>query len=259
MPSASLVVRHVRGTLACAVALSAMLALYPHEPVYAAEPGSGSTSPVCGPDVTKELTDALARTRAIFATWPSKHKTDGCQALISLKQSPSGQFYGEIAWDVVELHNNYWILTYRKAAPDAGGCATAGAVPRCGSSVQVGTECYYAGSPNYSLFGALFKLCYDHFSATEPRRAGSYTEKEMLWWIDTYKGPIGPRGVLRPASGNFIPSQQWAIAGYRGWPISKTPAPAGDRSNCIPVCPLPYVGPKFQVRWSFEDGAIENL
>lgn len=254
-----LFIRNLRRLLACMTALSLLLAPALPQPAYAAEPGPTPASPVCGPDVTEELKNALARTRTAFAAWTLKQKTEGCQALVSLKQSPSGHFYGEIAWDVVELHNNHWILSYRIAGPDAGGCATAGAIPRCGSSVQVGGECYYAGSPNYALFGALFKSCHDHFHATEPRRADTYTEKEMLWWIDIYKGPLGPRGVLRPASGNFIPSRQWAVAGYRGWPLSKAPAPSGDRSNCIPICPLPYSGPTFKVRWSFENGKIEYL
>ena len=49
---------------------------------------------------------------------------------------------GSYARDIVELHNDAWILKYRPL------CAAEGATPPRGSTVQVGSERYYAGSPN---------------------------------------------------------------------------------------------------------------
>jgi hypothetical protein len=213
---------------------------------------------ICGPDVTTELKDALDRTKKAFATWDATKRKEACDALTSTRRSPSGKRYGEIAWDVVELHNQAWILNYQEASPGTLGCATEGATPACIKSVQVGSECYYAGSVNYALFGVMFKLCYDNFSSN-PRQADEYSKGIMLILIDLYKGPVGPRGAIDPGAPNFIPSQQWAVAGYEGWPAPLVVAPPGDRSNCAPICPTPYDGRRFTVRWLFENGTPEYL
>ena len=141
---------------------------------------------------------------------------------------------GGAAWDIRELHNNEWILQYRPA------CATKRADPPCGSTVKVGDDCYYAGSPNYVIYGAMCKLCYDHYvAAKDDANKGRFEQKSMEGWITFYKSKAG----------NYSPSLAWAIAGYQGWPSGGTP-PAGDRNNCEPVCPTAYVGGPFGVRWS---------
>jgi hypothetical protein len=111
--------------------------------------------------------------------------------------------------------------------------------------VQVGSDCHYAGSANYVIFGVMCKLCSDHFTAIGSSDARDYTEAEMLHLIDLYKG-TGFTGLSTP-SANFVPSQNWAVAGYRGWPGAL--APAGDRSGCSPTCPTPYGGAAFRINW----------
>ena len=197
-------------------------------------PGDEITIPkfVCGPDVTKQVEDAVAKARSLFAAWTAEQKDESCEDL-------RGITTGSYAWDIVELHNNGWILSYRPL------CATQGATPPCGSTVQVGRECYYAGSPNYVIFGTMCRLCYDHFYAQG--RAGAnvgytgwmdFTEKSMLDLIDLYKS----------GSGNVAPSKAWAVAGRDGWPSGGKP-PKGDRPGCAPQCSQPYTGPAFRVNW----------
>jgi outer membrane protein OmpA-like peptidoglycan-associated protein len=186
----------------------------------------------CGPDVTAELTAAVARTRSTFSGWSATEREEHCDALDSLST-------GGYAWDVVQLHNNDWIhLMYRPA------CATAGATPPCGSTVQVDAECSYAGSPNYVIFGVMCELCHGHYVGTgNSSGQARFTEAEMLSWIDFYKGP----GVVSSAAGNYADSRRWASAGYRGWPT--VASPAGDRPGCDPSCPTPHTGPAFEVAW----------
>ena len=186
----------------------------------------------CGPDVTAQVARAVERTRAMFAGWTPDQRTESCEALRGVR---TGQF----AWDIVQLHNPGWILTYRPL------CATQGATPVCGDTVQVGSECYYAGSANYGIFGTMCRLCYDHFYALH--RAGSmpgytgymdFEESSMVDLIDLYKS----------SSRNVVPSKAWAVAGRNGWPGGGSPPP-GDRSNCAPECSMPYTGPDFDVNW----------
>lgn len=199
----------------------------------APSPAPAQPQSVCGPNVTAQIQAAVANTRSTFAGWSNPGKHNACQALISLST-------GAYAWDIIELHNNAWLLGYRPA------CATAGATPPCGSTVQVGTDCYYAGSPNYVIFGTMCSVCNAHYASIgDSSNAAKFTQAEMEWWINFYKG-TGALGLSTP-SGNFGPSRDWAIAGYRGWPSAG--APGGDRNTCQPSCPTPYSGGPFHVNW----------
>ena len=192
---------------------------------------------VCGPDVTLQIAAAVAATGAAFARWSSEEKSEACDALDSLST-------GACAWDIIELHNNAWI--YRNYRPT---CATQGANPPCGSTVQVGDECYYAGSANYVIFGKMCRLCADYYLSIPLINTGfaRFTRRSMEDLIDLYKGH-GFTGLATP-SANYRESVRWANAGYDGWPSGGSPPP-GDRSNCSPLCPTPYHGPSFTVEWA---------
>jgi hypothetical protein len=188
---------------------------------------------VCGPDVTEPLQTVCDLTKTTFAGWSPVAKTTACGSLTSY-------LTGEAAWDIIELHNQDWIyLLYRPA------CATQGATPVCGRSVQVDKDCHYAGSVNYVIFGVMCKLCHDYFTSIGSSEADDYTWKEMLSLIDLYKGS-GFAGLATPST-NFMPSVYWASAGYRGWPA--VASPSADRLNCSPTCPMEYSEGDFSVRW----------
>lgn len=182
---------------------------------------------VCGPDVTAKVQSAVAGIGTTFAGWSSSQKEDACDALDSYRT-------GGYAWDIVELHNNAWILSFRPT------CATEHATPHCGSSVQVGPECYYAGSANYVIFGKMCRLCAAYYLSIPLISTGyaRFTRNAMRDLINLYKS----------GATNVAPSIAWAEAGHDGWPSGGSP-PTGDRSNCAPLCPSPYTGPDFHVNW----------
>jgi hypothetical protein len=181
---------------------------------------------VCGPDVTSQVAEAVRLTRSLFGGWSKSQREDACDALVSFS-------VGDCSWDIVDLHNNDWIN--KDFQPT---CATTGAKPACGESVQIDDDCYYAGSANYVIYGTMFRLCSGEDS--------DFTRPTMKSFIDMYKGS-GISGVGTPAP-NLKPSLAWAEAGWDGWPSGGTPPP-GDRNNCVPMCPLPPTHTVFDIHW----------
>jgi hypothetical protein len=194
---------------------------------------------VCGPDVTRQVADAVRLAESIFGGWNRSQKEDACDALVEL---PEAAF----AWDILDLHNNAWILEYRCSPPSSSCqvgppcpptsvCASCGATPPCGSTVEVDKECYYAGSANYVIWGVMCKLCRDEFGGSE------FSGDRMRFLVDLYK-LWGLKGD------NLATAKAWATAGDQGWPSGGTP-PRGDKSNCSPMCPTPYQGSAFRITW----------
>lgn len=197
---------------------------------------------VCGPDATSKINESLSNLISVFGEWDSDRKKHACTDLIT----PPAAL---VAWDIIDLHNSDWI--HELFRPE---CATKGAKQPCGHSIQVGKECYYAGSANYVVFGVMCKLCHDYlllppkfypenpdpyekYTAKASPPAENFTKEAMLSLIALYK----------KTAHNFTESQQWAGAGYDGWPSGGTP-PAGDRSNCSPTCPKP-LDIDLKIRW----------
>ncbi len=187
--------------------------------------------PLCGPNVTKQLEDAVASVTSSFTRLSSDEQEEVCGTLNSL-------ISGSSTWDIMPLYheNNAWI--YQNYQPV---CASAGGNPRCGETVQVGQHCYYSGTANYVIFGTMCRLCQQNLEEDE---GSNYDEDHMIELIDFYKGP----GIFFAAAGNYVPSLQWARAGYHGWPNGGNPPP-GDRNNCAPQCPKPYYFGPMPVRW----------
>ncbi len=188
---------------------------------------------VCGPDVTAQVARAVGLARSLFAGWTREQREDACGALVGVR-------VGYCSWDIVQLHNDRWISSDYQPRH----CATTGAPKgqECGESVQVGGECYYAGSPNYVIYGTMFNLC----ARENPDPHFSFTRSDMKTLIDLYKGS-GVSGLATP-SANFKPALAWAYAGYDGWPSGGSP-PSGDRNNCKPMCPSAYAGDPFDIHW----------
>jgi len=197
-----------------------------------AGPTPPKPSSFCGPDVTNQVSDAIDKTRSTFGGWSTDDKTSACHSLNS-------KITGGFAWDIGELHNQSWIRNYQ---PE---CATENVQPACRASVQVGSDCYYAGSVNYVIFGVMCDLCDKHFTSLRSSDADDYKLGGMLKLIDEYKG-TGFTGLQTPSK-NFVPSKEWATAGFFGWPSAS--APMGDRANCAPACQKPYNGSAFIVHW----------
>ena len=148
-----------------------------------------------------------------------------------------------IAWDIDELHNQQWIKRYRPECATACGnqpCGKfypeeVGTVAAATASVWIQDGCYYPGSVNYVIFGVMCKLCFDFYVSISDSDYAYFSEKAMQTMIWSYKGGgLNPKGP----SPNFHPSQQWAKAGYHGWPSAGTPG--ADRPKCT-RCPISYL------------------
>ncbi|MEW6417507.1 MAG: DUF4157 domain-containing protein [Nitrospirota bacterium] len=172
--------------------------------------------PICGPNVTSQIRSALSNVRYAFGRLTATRRS----ACRNLDHLPMAAY----SWDIIDLHNSDWIWQIYRPF-----CATHGYNPSCGHSVQVGSQCHYAGSANYVVFGLMCKLCYE-------LGLQRFTEEYMLNLIRRYKS----------GAPNYIPSRLWAIAGYHEWPSAETPQ--GDRSNCLPTCDLERTVPML-VRW----------
>jgi outer membrane protein OmpA-like peptidoglycan-associated protein len=185
---------------------------------------------VCGPDVTKELGDALKLTQAIFGGWDENHKKSACYAL-------NNAVIGGAAWDILELHNDgNWIPNFRPS------CASPSSNYNCESSVQVGSHCYDPGSVNYALFGTMCSLCDQFFTSIHSEDAALWKLDGMLRTIELYK-------KINFSKDKY--AKEWATAGWHGWP---TMPPASDRPGCSPTCPIPYRSkageqPWFHMHW----------
>lgn len=188
-------------------------------------PGQGSSAacpPTCGPDVTAHVKDVLGSIKRIFGGWSKADQERACNAITSGAPDPNKPDapIWLNAWDITELHNQAWI----NQPPISPPCA----MPQdtCGSTVAVDGKCYYGGSVNYLMFGAMMKLC-------------GKSQQEMLVVIDLYKGPLPPIPVLlpdgRPAAANWQPSRDFAKAAFEGWP-SGGMLPPSDRPKCKRSC-----------------------
>jgi len=178
-----------------------------------------ATSPppsVCGPDVTSQVSDVLTAMSSDWAGWNANQRDEACWALENISCGPS-------AWDIVDLHNNAWIYqNYRPA------CATQGATPPCGSTVQIGSGCHFAGAANYVIFGRQCALC-------------------DIWRWTMHMAVRAHKIHLRGYDKDIDAAMAWADAGFDGWPGSATPA--GDRNSCSPTCATPYAGAAFDYHW----------
>jgi hypothetical protein len=164
----------------------------------------------------------LQEVESTFARADDLTKGASCTSLYSLATA----FF---VWDILQLHkdNQGWIKTYE-------GCGKGDA---CGQSVQVTSQCHYAGSVNYVLFGTAHRLCYNYYKRLGVDVERYHSEEAMLNDINKYKG-TGPFDLGTPAA-NFDASKNWAVLGYHGF--KPTRVISGDRPDCATTCKWPYM------------------
>jgi hypothetical protein len=203
---------------------------------------------VCGPDVTKQVSQALYDTMDAFSDWDDDDQKTACDAIIAV---PLSRDMDNAAWDIVELHSQGWIKSFQRfdcssEIGDPYGLST------CVASVQVGDQCYYAGSVNYIVFGLMCRMCHMFFAEMgDPigwsNDSSDYTAGMMLNYIDLYKR-VWPWIVGDVPSKNIQSAKDWAQSGYFGWPGWGIDTPGGDRPSCSPTCPRKALN-KFHVYW----------
>lgn len=180
--------------------------------------------PVCGPNVTRRVQEAMELTRLSFRSWSAGQKHAACYELVGYLGGGGG-----VAWDTVELKTFPW-------RPRCPSCS----IPRrpCGDSVTVSGACFFAGSVNYVTFGVMMRLCFDWVGLTEKWK---FKKDAMESLILAHK-----YGASWP---NIKASLAWADAGYDGWPLVDSPTGLADRTECPPTCHCTNVGPRFTVLW----------
>jgi Domain of unknown function (DUF4157) len=180
-------------------------------PAASPRPVAPAATGICGPDVRQQMVAVVAATKAAYSGWSDDQKDEACWALENTQCGP-------VAWDIREMHNADWLSGYQPA------CATPTANPRCDNTVQVGSQCFYHGTPNYVIFGVMCKLC------------GIWqTTMDALIWL------------YKHSSANYAGSVAWADAGYNDWP--SVADPPGDRPSCLVNCSRPYAGGPMTVHW----------
>ncbi|MFC1759462.1 RHS repeat domain-containing protein [Planctomycetota bacterium] len=189
---------------------------------------------MCGPDVTPQVTAVLTKLKTTFATFTPAKQDAVCSNIFGksafLDTDPNtGTTMGINAWDINQLHVQGWI----NAAPYSPPCALPSSKNPlgCQNTVEVSGGCYYAGSVNYVVYGHLATLC-------------GISRCWMQSLIDAYKGPVP---FYRDPSPNWLPSKDWADAGFDGWPTPPAATPAPDRAHCPATCPVPYAGIPFTI------------
>jgi hypothetical protein len=193
--------------------------------------GGGCVDKTCGPNLTEPLGYAVVWMKTEFARWSAVDRRMACDSLYDL---------GPIAWDIAELDPPSRRQFIARYGPE---CTT------CGDAVQVGHDCHHAGSVNYVVFGAMMRLCHDHYKGTVlGPSARWFSEEAMNLMIVLHKTDLWSGAE----AGNLDPSIAWAKAGYRGWPPTDGTlrgTPHGDRDYCKATCGKPYKGPGLTVRW----------
>jgi outer membrane protein OmpA-like peptidoglycan-associated protein len=190
----------------------------------------------CGPNVTKQVGDSVAKIKTDFRKLSADEKNTSCDWL-------RDEVYGLISWDIRPLHQQSWIRNDygQTCAQPLGGEGVC-----CHRSVQIGDACHYAGSVNYVSFGAMCRECFDHYATAPVDLSGVYNfrEQSMVDLIELYKGGHLP---FTSRASNVENSKKWASAGYQGWPSGGS-QPKADCAECAP-CPTQYVGKEFDARW----------
>ena len=222
---------------------------------HATSPASATAGPpasfACGIDITDMTRVAIRSAQTAFGSLANDKKHEACSALYSLRT-------GDYAWDIVELHAQVKSDTLNQ--PFRPICATSGATPACGSSVQIGGSCHFAGSANYVIFGVMCKLCSDYYTDLLNRASWyevfdkdtyqtaktQFSVEGMFGLIDLYKKYV-PLLKGDSTAPNINAAKRWSIAGYDGWPNNAATPPA-DRGNCTMTCPHRATS-AFQVSW----------
>ena len=106
--------------------------------------------------------------------------------------------------------------------------------PDCKWTVQVDNQCFYAGNVNYVTLGRIVRLCCHvcYHSKKDTCRTN------MVMMIRAYKG----------GTPSFMPSVEWAIAGFEGWPETYG-TPPSSYPKCRIGCPTKYHNGLFEIRW----------
>jgi hypothetical protein len=204
---------------------------------------------VCGPNVTSQLAGTLSQIQSDFKGWSNEDKFRACRrVLLPVKLPEKGQWspkntplqnlraWADInGWDIYALYQgaSQWLREPPVCGPCAQPSSTAppGASEfhsghedpaTCSDTVQVGSDCWLNGTPNYATYGIMCRLCQHAF----PQNFfGALYRAELL--IKAYK-KFGGSGES-PAD-----PLRWVRAAFNGGPSATVSG--GNRPTCATTC-----------------------
>ena len=217
---------------------------------------------VCGPDITDPLVALIRQVRDDFILHPEGNEYR-CSVIISGK--------ADKAWDIRELFGrtddpnmgiNWYLHNYREKF----GCAKP---PPCHKSVWVrrnpysppsdwaNGHCWYSGSVNYLLWGAIFRLCNIsegamHFWLQMWKQEWTFATIVPSYMLDKVVGPL----VLKRGDPNLMDAHAWAKAGYRGWPKQWGPSPQLKEQEPCRYCMQALSTDRFSYYWGNRQGLV---
>jgi peptidoglycan hydrolase-like protein with peptidoglycan-binding domain len=217
-------------------------------------PAPGPTR-VCGPDVSAETSRAWASARSVFGALPFAGKLDNCRMLVQpFIKGAGGLALNQDAFDTWGLFQGS--IGWTRIPPWHGSCGTPGSagnlhdnfdplhedISVCSNSVQIGSDCWLSGTPNYGLFGIAMRACSD-FTGPLAGIPG-ISALHSLFSLPFTVALVGAYKLLK--GDNIIGPEKWAIATYIGGPTAT--ASGGNRATCSTTCAGPPP-PSFLIVW----------
>jgi hypothetical protein len=219
--------------------------------------GGGGATPgrVCGPNVGGEVARAWSSARSRFVSLSFGEKLDNCRMLVQPFVIRSGGVgLNQDAFDTWGLFQNS--AGWTRVPPWHGSCGSPGSsgdvhdpldpahedASACSNTVQIGSDCWLSGTPNYGLFGIAMSLCSDFTLplAGLPGMAALH----QLFSLPSTMALVGGYKALK--GDNIVGPEKWAIATYLGGPSAT--ASGGNRATCSSTCPGP-APPPFLIVW----------
>lgn len=219
---------------------------------------------VCGPNVTSELARAWRSAGTEFDNRLSfLEKLDNCRMLVQpIIHGASGFHLNEDAFDTWGLFQNS--ASWTRIPPWHGSCNTPGsngdhcqsrdprheATDVCSNTVQVGSDCWLTGTPNYGLFGVAMRKCHDFVSPL------GFLPPPFSFAPETFglANTMFLAGAYKAFRGdNVVGPERWVTATWLRGPSATAsaagiPESGGARPRCATTCPGP-APPPFSIVW----------
>ena len=234
----------------------------PRPPAPTPTPPAPRPSPplkVCGPNVGAELVKAWTSAQTRFRALSFSQKLDNCRMLVQpLIPDPSGGgglTLNQDAFDTWGLFQGS--AGWTRVPPWHGSCGSPGSTgalknnfdpahedpTKCSNTVQIGSDCWLTGTPNYGLFGIAMRECSDF---TDPLTAlPGFSALHDLFSLPSTIALVGGYKLLK--GDNIVGPEKWAIATWLGGPSATTSG--GNRPSCGTTCAGPPP-PPFSIVWA---------
>jgi len=221
-------------------------------------PPPAPTAKVCGPNVTAETARAWESAQKQFRALTFGQKLDNCrmlvQPLIKDPENPQKNKLNADAFDTWGLFQGS--VRWTRVPPWHGSCGSPGskgdtdnnwdnlheAADVCSNTVQVGSDCWLSGTPNYGLYGIAMRECFEFTGLL--RDVPKLSLLHELFSLPSTMLLVGAYKALK--GDNIIGPEKWASATWLGGP--RATVGGGNRTSCGATCAGPPP-PTFAIVW----------